>query len=432
MCTKNDDKKYVLTPFAIWSCIMIPFINNFIIINFNNSKIYYILSILIFFISIIFILKKTNIHSYITSQVKIEIFCIFIILVFTIASYFISSNVNLFKYLYKYLFLLSITFLVINERNIFYKKVERNYYYKKVKYNIPILFYVVINIVGVFLQSVNSSIYNKYILGSYYELAYGYRFGSIRYSGMFCWPNLFAYSTGAIYLLTYTLNLSGWIRLLLLLLIVLSKVRTVLIAIITIEIINIIFVNKKLFFKNIKKITLFMIFAVVMGSYYANNFINSIFIATSSYNYRLDTIITSLKFLFSKNYLTILFGTGLGRFSFNNISINNYDSYLNGYFNNLQTILGTSDTFFTVIGEVGLVGTILIIILVISLFNKMNISGKLLIIYLLIISYSTSSPISYYGSYLAVMLIIVQGLLEKSLKMKETNNHEKLSHNGLG
>lgn len=410
-----NQNKYIITPLAVWICTIFPLVNNFIEVNLNGRRIYLIMSFFLVMISLIFYLKKRKEYSLIVKNLEWQIVGLVLIVIFSFISYFTSQNENIFSYLYKYIFIVGFSLFLLNERNIILKRVEESYFVTKYKYYLPILTYISVNFLGAILQYSNNSIYNKYVLGKYYELSYGYRFGGIRYSGMFCWPNLFAYSTGAIYILTYSLHVSGWIRILLLILIAISKVRTVLIAILFIEGINLIYNNRKTIVKNIKKV-IFMIFSLLIISlYYSNNFIYSIVIAADSYNYRLDTIKNSILFVTEKNIFTILFGAGLGRFSFNNIALNNLDSYIYGYLNRLQTILGTSDTYYTIIPEVGIVGSVILLMIFISLFIKSNKINKLLIIYLLIIAYSTSSPFSYYGSYITVAIVFIYNFSEKNI-----------------
>ncbi len=407
-----DEKRYRVTPLAVWICVLIPIANNFIVININNNNIYYIVSIILLFISSVFIFRKMNEHAFVLKALKYELIGMVILIIFTFISFFSSYNINIFKYLSKYIFMVSSTFFVVNEKNIIFRRFKNINNIAKYKYYIPLIAYIFINLMAMFAQYYENPIYNKYVLGTYYEVANGYRFGGLRYCGMFSWPNIFAYSTGGIYFLTYCLPVANWIRVLLFLLIISSKVRSVLIAILIIEVIMQIKFKKYINLKNIKKIIPILSGIILFIIYYFPKMLDSILITTSTYSYRSDTIGTSLKYIIEHNIFNVLFGAGLGRFSFYNIALEGSDVYVQKYLSRLEMLLGTSDTCFTILAEIGLIGTLILVSILVNLLKKPSKLNKLLIIYLLIIGYSTSAPLSYYGSFISVLIVFIYNMLE--------------------
>lgn len=418
MLNKKSEKEFIITPFAVWLSVAFPIINNFIVVNSGSNYIYYFISIILILGSVINIILKKNKSTFVLKYLKKYIISIFLIIVFNLITVFTSNNIYFHRYLTKYILVLSFIFYLINDTGMIFKLEKEKKNYKKFRYYIPVITYIIINVIGIILQKNNNSLYNQYVLGEYLDLSYGNRFGGIRYSGMFCWPNLFAYSTAAIYFFSYFIPSTNLIRLILMILIFTSKVRTVIIAIFIVEGIGILYKNKKNIYKNIRKIISLILIGGITSIYYLGNFWSNIAIALSSYNYRMDAITNSLEFYGNQNILTLLFGVGLGRFSFYNIVISSYDSYMYNYLNKLQVVLGTSDTFYTIIGEVGILGIIILIYIFLSLFNSGKRYMKLSIIFLLIVAYSTSSPFSYYGTVIPYSIIFIYNYLNFDKKNK--------------
>ncbi|MBK1813062.1 O-antigen ligase family protein [Clostridium sp. YIM B02505] len=241
------------------------------------------------------------------------------------------------------------------------------------------------------------------------------RFGNIRFSGIFCWPNAFAYSSGSLYIMLDKFKTLRKLRFWLLPLIFLSGNRTVMIALLLLEFLTVISDKGKSTIRRILVIILGVLLLVFTSKSYFYDLaisINSEILAYSSDNYRISVLKQSFE-IFKEHWL---FGIGLDRFSALAVSIKNADYLVNNHLANLNIILATSDTFYTIICEVGTLGIVLWSLGIYRIFKLNKIIIGKFVLFILIVGYSDSNPLSNYYTIISYLIIIIS-VIKDSIKL---------------
>ncbi|WP_127837085.1 O-antigen ligase family protein [Clostridium prolinivorans] len=396
---KISEKNIIIKPSIFFMMLIYPFMHNIIFINFSKGY-------NLFYLSISFLLMGVSAKNLLTSRthekisigIKIIAIIIIFVIIQNIITIYTAENLHFILYLKQYVFPISICMFFFSYDKMFINSSQIN-----VKiYYFFIIIYILINFIGVYCELVSNEYYIKYILGQYYFVNKGIRFGQIRFSGMFCWPNAFAYVTGAIYFVIMNFKEINKMRFLLIPLIILSGNRSVLLAIFFIEIVENVINSRRYRIREINIIIFVIILVIFINKDYIVNLVASVNneLGMNKDNYR-SYIMNQAIIIFKQNFI---FGIGLNRFSSLYLAIRSSDPIVLTSLASIPFYLSTSDIFYTVICEIGIVGISFWIIIMLKLI-KLN-KSKIIefIIYFLVIAYSDSNPLSNY--YTIVMYAI--------------------------
>lgn len=409
---KSKEKRdYKITPISLWICVLFPIFESLMNINFGNlTVIIHAVEVILFLGAALFNIVYKRELSVNTSRLYFFSFLAILGLLAGTVTMYTADNFLFIKKIRYYLLPLSIILFLITDQKIFFSNKEN---YSAIRYNSPIIFYIVINLIGCFLIYMDNDWFIRFTQGSYAEVVRFDRYGYYQYSGVFAWPNLLSYSTGALFILCRLAPVNKIVRYSLILLVLLSVNRSVLIAIIIV-----IFIEQrkkifKRFYINLLVVFPALIYFITENMEFISNVLKGIYYEYfglgQDLSYR-GMILKKSYELFTEH---LFFGVGIRRISDLGETVRDGDFYI---INRIGYYSHSSDTFYVILAEIGIIGALILYLAILKIFLDKSSHMKILIIFVLIYSYSVPSPMTMFATLMSYCLIFAQYLKEEQVK----------------